>query len=67
MSKTAKFKVFCIEQYKIEHKLSGEETLRSFEKYGVLEYIETFFDVLHSYGAKYLVQDIELFINARNK
>ena len=65
MSETLKFKTFCIEQYKNEHRLSGKETVYLFDQYGVLEYLTSFYDVLHSCGGKYLVQDIALFIQAR--
>ena len=65
MSETMRFKVFCLEQYKNEHGLSGREAIELFTKYGVLEYISSFFDVLHSYGGKYIVQDIDMFIESR--
>lgn len=65
MSNTLLFKTFCIEQYKEEHNLSGKETLDIFNKYGVLEYLQKFYDILHTTGEKYLVEEIDLFINAR--
>ena len=65
MAETVKFKIFCLEQYKNKHNLKGKETLQLFKKYGVLEYLSSFYDILHSYGAGYLVQDIDKFIAAR--
>ena len=65
MSQTMQFKVFCIEQYKNEHNLTGAEAVKKFKEYGVFDYLESFFDVLHSTGAKYLVEDIDMFIAAR--
>ncbi len=65
VSKTMQFKVFCIEQYKKEHKLTGFETVQTFQKYGVFDYLSSFFDVLHTEGARRIVEDIELFIEAR--
>ena len=65
MNKTAHFKVFCLERYKSEHNLSGKDAFRLFKEYGVLEYLGSFYDVLHSFGDKYIVQDIDLFIEAR--
>jgi hypothetical protein len=59
------FKTFCLEQYKYEHRMTGAEAIRLFVRYGVLDYIASFYDVLHSFGGKYLVQDIDLFIQAR--
>jgi len=65
MSRTMQFKVFCIEQYKTEHHLTGAEAMRRFKDFGVLDYIGSFYDVLHATGAKYIVEDIDLFIAAR--
>lgn len=65
MSQTLQFKVFCVEQYKNEHNLTGAETVAKFKEYGVLDYLGSFFDVLHSTGAKYIVKDIDMFIAAR--
>ena len=65
MSETMRFKVFCVEQYKSEHGIPGNEALHLFRQYGVLDYISSFFDDLHSFGGKYLVQDIDLFIQSR--
>ena len=65
MSETTRFKVFCLEQYKNAHNLSGKDTIEQFKQYGVLEYIGSFFDVLHSHGGKYIVQDIDMFIESR--
>jgi hypothetical protein len=65
MSNTVRFKVFCLEQYKNAHGLKGGEAMRLFRQYGVLDYIDAFFDILHSYGGKYLVQDIDSFIQSR--
>ena len=65
MSKTLEFKVFCFEAYRAEKKLSGRNTMRLFKQYGVLEYLEKFYDVLHTTGREYIVDDIDLYIEAR--
>ena len=65
ISDTTRFKVFCLEQYKSNHHLSGGEAMRLFKQYGVLDYLGSFYDVLHTYGGPYLVRDIEQFIQAR--
>ena len=65
MPEIIKFKAFCLERYKFEHNLSGKATINLFMKYGVLDYIGSFYDVLHTFGDQYIVQDIELFIAAR--
>jgi hypothetical protein len=65
MSDTAYFKVFCIERYKNEHKLKGSEVIQLFKEYGVFDYLTSFYDVLHTFGDRYIVADIDEFIMAR--
>ncbi len=59
------FKVFCIEQYKKQHHLCGRETVQLFFQYGVLEYLQSFYDVLHTAGAAYLIEEIDLYLKSR--
>ena len=65
MTETAHFKVFCLECYKNAHQMKGKDAFNLFRQYGVLEYIGSFYDVLHSYGHQYIVQDIDEFIAVR--
>lgn len=65
MSKTVEFKVFCLEAYKNAHQLNGAAVLELFKKNGVFDYISSFYDVLHSTGQQYIVDDIDLYIRAR--
>ncbi|MCL2421212.1 MAG: DUF3791 domain-containing protein [Defluviitaleaceae bacterium] len=65
MPKVVNFKAFCLERYKYEHDMNGRDAMALFKEYGVFDYISSFYDVLHSFGDKYIVQDIELFIKAR--
>jgi hypothetical protein len=65
MPEVVKFKAFCIERYKHEHKMSGKDTLRLFNQYGVMDYIGSFYDVLHTFGEKYIVSDIDEYIASR--
>lgn len=67
MSKTLEFKVFCFEAYRAEKKLTGRETMSLFKKYNVMDYLGTCFDVLHTTSRDYMVDDIDMFINARKK
>ena len=64
MPEVVKFKAFCLERYKHAHNLNGPEVLDLFVKYGVMDYIGSFYDVLHTFGDKYIVADIEEFITA---
>lgn len=65
MSDISDFKVFCIEAYCAEKKMTEQETMQLFKKYGVLDYLGTCYDVLHTQGRLYIVEDIDEFINIR--
>ena len=65
MIEIVKFKAFCLERYKYAHNLKGSEALRLFNRYGVMDYIGSFYDVLHTLGDQYIVADIDEFIAAR--
>ena len=65
MHEVVKFKAYCLERYKYAHKLNGREVFILFVQYGVMDYIGSFYDVLHTFGDKYLVADINEFIAVR--
>ena len=65
MPEVVKFKAFCLERYKHEHNMKGKDAFRLFKEYGVLDYIGSFYDVLHTFGDKYIVADIDEFIAVR--
>ena len=62
MEKILAFKIFCLENYKTVHNLNGKNALEIFRKYNVFGYIESCYDVLHSFGRLYIIQDIDEFI-----
>ena len=66
MSKLLEFKVFCFEAYRAEKKLTGYQAMELFKKYDILKYLGECYDVLHSTGRQYIIEDIDLFINARS-
>ena len=65
MSKELPFLIFCIEEYRLQKKLSGKEVMELFEKYSVCEYIYRFFELLHIHGNKYIVNDIDEYIESQ--
>lgn len=67
MSKTLEFKAFCFEAYRIAKKLSGRETMMIFKKYNILDYLGTCYNVMHTTSRDYIIEDIDIFINARKK
>ena len=64
MQEIVRFKAFCLERYKYAHNLSGSEALSLFMQYGVMDYITSFYDVLHTYGDRQIVLDIGEFISS---
>ena len=65
MSKEGNFLVYCVEQYKNAKSLSGKQISALFTKYNVWDYIYSCFEALHTTGANYIVEDIDLYIEAR--
>ncbi len=64
MSRELPFIILCIEEYKNEKNLSGNEVVLLFDKHHVFDYIRSFYDVLHTTGTKYIVNDIDLYIKS---
>ena len=54
----AYFISFCIEQYKNAKGLTGEQAMRTLDEYGVLEYLEEHFDVLHTQSHQWIMEEI---------
>lgn len=58
----AYFISFCIEQYKDAKGISGTEAMELLSKYGVLEYLAEHWEILHTQGRQWIIEDIEEFI-----
>ena len=67
MTKTLEFKAFCFEAYKADKKMTGRQTMELFKKYDVLSYLEKCYNVLHTTGREYIIEDIDAYIKARKK
>lgn len=65
MSKEGKFLVYCVEQYKSAKNLTGRQVSELFTKYRVWEYVYSCYEALHTTGENYIVEDIDLYIEAR--
>ena len=57
------FVIFAIEEYRAAKNITGKEALFLFQTSGLLDYIEEFYDVLHSQGVEYLICDFDEFLN----
>jgi hypothetical protein len=67
MDKLLAFKVFCLENYKALHNMSGKAALDVFQKHRVFDYIASCYDVLHANGMLYIVGDIDEYIARREE
>jgi len=65
MSQEGKFLVYCLEMYRAAKNMTGRQAIELFKRYGVLNYIITCYEALHTTGTNYIVEDIDLFIEAR--
>ena len=65
MSKEGNFLIYCTEQYKAAKCMTGRQVSELFTKYRVWDYIHSCFEALHTTGANYIVEDIDLYIEAR--
>ena len=65
MSKEGNFLIFCIEQYRTAKNMTGKEVINLFKQYKISEYIVSCFEALHTTGTNYIIEDIDLYIEAR--
>ncbi|MGN0222688.1 MAG: DUF3791 domain-containing protein, partial [Muribaculaceae bacterium] len=63
----AYFVSFCIEQYKHQKGLSGLAAMQQLNEYGVLQYLEENYDVLHTQSWQWILEDIDEYIRVRAK
>jgi hypothetical protein len=67
MDEKIDFLVYCIENYKNVKGLKGRETIGLFNKYRVLDYINASYEALHTTGKEYIINDLDIYINARKQ
>ncbi len=66
-SQKVQFVIFCIECYTRKHHLSGLEAFVLFKKRGVLAFLQNHFEVLHTQGDAYILEEIESFLKNRKR
>ena len=64
MSNEGNFLTYCVEQYKSEKGMTGKQVMNLFNRYRVLEYIYSSCEPLHENKSKYIIEDIDLYIEA---
>lgn len=65
MSQAGKFLSYCTERYKSAKGLSGKQVAELFNRYQVWEYVYSCYEALHTTGENYIIEDIDLYIDAR--
>ena len=63
----AYFLSFCIEQYGKKHQLNVDEVVSLFDRYEVFTYLEENFEVLHTQGYQWLMEEIDELIRIRKE
>ena len=63
----ALFVAFCIEEYGAAKGMGGEQVLDLFSKYGLVDYLSEFYDVLHTQGRQWLIEEIDEYIEIRKE
>ena len=61
----ALFVAFCIEEYGAAKGMTGEQALDLLSQYGVTDYLSKCFEPLHTQGRKWLIDEIDEFIEIR--
>lgn len=61
------FVAFCIEEYRADKGLTGEQAIDLFNKYGVIDYLIKCFEPLHTQGRRWLIEEIDEFIHIRRQ
>jgi len=65
MNNEGKFLVYCLETYKANKNLSGKQVMEMFKKYGVIDYILSCYEALHTTGTSYIIEDIDHFVETQ--
>lgn len=60
------FKMFCIENYREQKKLTAKEILLLFSSHGVFDFLHDNFEMLHTQDTEYIIDTITTYINKRN-
>jgi hypothetical protein len=63
----AVFVSFCVEQYAKVKNMSPESVIELFEQHGITEHFCEFYDVLHTQGRLWIMEEIDKMIKDRKK
>ena len=61
------FFVYTLEKYAISNRISGLQALAIFKEYRADEFLLTHYDLLHTQGTGYVLDEVQRFIDKRKK
>lgn len=59
------FKVFCLENYREQKKVTAKEALLLFSSYGVFDFLYDNFEMLHTQDTEYILDTITTYISKK--
>ena len=63
--KIIEFLSFCIENFKAKHSMNGKDVATLFKQSGTLEFLNNGYEMLHTQGKEYILEEIEIFLKNR--
>ncbi len=67
LDKERMFYVFCVEKFSMFKTMTAMEVLALFQKYDVYNFTTSNYDVLHSQGEEYILNEITMYLKNQNK
>lgn len=61
------FYTYCVENYATQKRVSGMQSWVTFKETGADEYVINNYDLLHTQGIEFVLDDIQRFINRRKR
>ncbi|GFP77448.1 DUF3791 domain-containing protein [Clostridium fungisolvens] len=59
------FVSFCIENFKVKHNMKGKDVANLFKDSNAIHFLAENYDILHTQGKDYIIQEIEIFLRNR--
>ena len=67
MREEFEFAVYCLEKYAFEKGISGLQALALFKRSGADDYLIDHYDLLHTQGTGYVIDELDRIINRRKR
>lgn len=59
------FIAFCIENFKVKHQMKGNEVANLFKESNTLIFLKDGYEMLHTQGKEYIIEEIEIYLKNR--